>query len=163
MAWLRTRDTAAADGLIEALHPAGWPLRVEAPPWLVANASWAPSVSKTGQTRGAETPGPVSISRTLWVHLLNVSAFYPAGDTGFRGMGADPVYAGAVASDAQIAQGGRVVRVNTPVKNIVIAAPGLSVARARLAIAGTEIAPSPDGTFLIPEVDIHDVLVLQCR
>jgi hypothetical protein len=99
----------------------------------------------------------------VWVHLLNVSAFYPAGDTGFRGMGADPVYAGAVASDAQIAQGGRVVRVNTPVKNAVIAVPGLSVARARLAIAGTEVSPSPDGSYVIPEVDIHDVLVLECR
>ncbi|MCL4206352.1 MAG: beta-galactosidase trimerization domain-containing protein [Pirellulaceae bacterium] len=163
LAWLRSRDTAAADRLIDALMPGEWPLQVEAPPWLVVNASWAPTDPKTGQAFGEQTSVPVPISRTLWIHLLNVSAFYPAGDTGFRGMGADPVYAGAVASDAQIAHGGRVVRVNTPVKNIVIAVPGLSIDRAQLAIAGTEIAPSPDGTFVIPEVDIHDVLVLECR
>ena len=146
LAWLRSRDAEAAERLIEALRPGDWPLQIDAPPWLAVNASWAPG----------------RVGQTLWVHLLNVSAFYPAGDTGFRGLGAEPVYAGAVASDAQITQGGRIVRNNTPVKNLAIAAPGRSVAQARLGIAGTELRPSSDGSYLIPEIEIHDVLVLEC-
>jgi hypothetical protein len=143
--WLRRRDTAAADRLLAALQPDRWPLRVAAPPWLVVNPTWAPG----------------RVGKTLWVHLLNVSAFYPGGDTGFRGMGADPVYAGDVASDAQIAPGGRVVRIHQPVHDAVIAVADRQVTSARLGVAGEQLSPAPDGSYTIPQVDIHDVLVFE--
>ncbi|MGC9316783.1 MAG: hypothetical protein ACP5KN_01960, partial [Armatimonadota bacterium] len=97
----------------------------------------------------------------LWLHMLNVSAFYPGGDTGFRGMGLEPVYAGEVASDAEIVAGARVSREMRPAREIVVATPGLEVARARLGVAGTAIEPVADGTLVVPQIDVHDVLVLE--
>ncbi len=143
--WLRRRDPAAADRLLAALQPDRWPLRVAAPPWLVVNANWAPD----------------RVGKTLWVHLLNVSTFYPGGDTGFRGMGAEPVYAGEVASDARIAPGGRVVRIHQPVHDAAIAVADRQVTGARLGVADEQLSPAADGSYTFPQVDLHDVLVFE--
>jgi hypothetical protein len=95
------------------------------------------------------------------VLLLNVSAFYPGGDTAFRGLGAEPVTAPPVASDAQIVQGGRVARINRPVRDAQVVVAGRQPASARRGIAGIELQPAADGSYRIPEVDVHDVLVFE--
>ncbi|MBI5686639.1 MAG: beta-galactosidase trimerization domain-containing protein [Verrucomicrobia bacterium] len=143
--WLRTREEATAESLLKAVRAVAAPFTVEAPRSLVANAVFSAN------------------RKALWLHLLNVSAFYPQGDTGFRGMGQQPVYAGSVASDAQIVRGGKAKRENIPARNVIVRAPGFDVKNARLGVAGTAIKPGPDGSFIIPEVTIHDVLVLEMK
>jgi len=141
--WLRQRRPESERALIEAASAAPPPFVVEAPQSLSVTASWGPQ------------------RRRLLLHLLNVSAFYPLGDTGFRGMGEQPVYAGDVASDAQILEGGKVKRVNVPARNVVVRTPGLKVKSAALGVSGSPIAREPGGHWVLPEIDVHDVLVLE--
>lgn len=141
--WLRTREEGALRAVLEAVSTPEAPLVVDGPRSLAVNASWAP---------GREA---------LWVHMLNVSAFYPLGDTGFRGLGEAPVYAGDAASDADIVQGGKVIRESTPAREVAVGAPGLGVRRAYLGVSGTPVERDEAGRFVVPEVDVHEVLVLE--
>jgi hypothetical protein len=141
--WLRSRDQGAEQAVLDAVSVAPAPLAVEAPRWLATNPCWAPG------------------RREVWLHMLNVSAFYPLGDTGFRGMGQEPVYAGEVASDAQIMEGGKIKRTNVPVREVVVRVPGFAVRSARLGVAGTPVQPDAEGRLVVPEVDVHEVLVLE--
>jgi hypothetical protein len=143
LTWVRKRDDAAERAVIEAIAQSPAPWQVQAPRSLCVVGSWAPGRS------------------AVWLHLLNASAFYPLGDTGFRGQESEPVYAGDVAGDADIMPGGKVKRVTVPATDIVVTAPGLDVASVRLGIAGTTIEPDADGRFVIPEIDVHDVLILE--
>ncbi len=143
--WLRERDASAEATVLEALAPRPAPVQVEAPRSLCVNATWSPDREE------------------IWLHMLNVSAFYPGGDTGFRGMGEEPVYAGDVASDAQIVAGGRVSRDSRPIEEVVVSTPGLHVTSARLGVAGTALEASRDGSIVVPQVDVHDVLVLEVQ
>jgi len=141
--WLRNRDARGAEAVLRAVREAPLPIEVEAPRSLAVNATWAPD------------------RKALWLHLLNVSAFYPLGDTGFRGLGAEPVYAGEVASDASILQGGKVKRVNVPATGIIVRVPGFQVRSARLGVAGETITPDGQGRYAVPGIAVHDVLVLE--
>lgn len=141
--WLREREAGSAETVLRAVREAQAPIEVEAPRSLAANATWAP-----GRT-------------ALWPHLLNVSAFYPLGDTGLRGLGAEPVYAGKVASDASILLGGKVKRVNVPATGIAVRVPGFEVRSARLGVAGQAVEPDGRGPYILPEIAVHDVLVLE--
>ncbi len=143
LAWVRERDEAAARTLMAAIGQARAPWQVQAPRSLCVSGSWAPG------------------RNAVWLHMLNVSAFYPLGDTGFRGLGQEPVYAGDVASDAQIMLGGKVKRVSAPAEDIVVTAAGLKVASARLGVSGTVIEPDAQGRYVVPQIDVHDVLVLE--
>jgi len=138
--WLRTRDAKAEQAVIEAVTAVPAPIQVDAPRSLASVPMW----SKDRQQ--------------IWLHLLNVSAFYPGGDTGFRGQGNEPVYAGDVASDAQLIQGGSVPRVIVPAEGITVKVAAKS---ARLAIAGVELKPDPNGVFRLPAIEVHDVLVIE--
>jgi len=134
--WLRTRDKQVAESLLAPIRDVPAPVAVEAPKSVAVNAIWAPG------------------RKAVWVHMLNASAFYTNGDTGFRGMDREPVYPGD-------AEPGKPKRVNVPAKNVVVRAPGLNVKEARLGVAGEEIEPGPDGEFAVPKLDVHDVLVLE--
>ena len=143
-AWLRERQTEAGSRLLAGLRLADAPLRVEAPRSLAVNAVWSPD------------------RRALWIHLLNVSAFYPGGDTGFRGVEQKPVYSGDMASDGALALGERVSRVNTPATGVRVHVTGFKAARARLGVSGETLRrEAKDGAFSLPEIPIHDVLVLE--
>ena len=143
LAWVRERDRAAEEALMAAVSAVPAPYQVQAPRSLCVAGSWAPGRS------------------ALWLHLLNVSAFYPLGDTGFRGQDQEPVYAGDAASDADLMPGGKIKRVNVAATDVVVTTRGLAIKRAYLAIAGTVIEPDAQGRLVIPEIDIHDVLVME--
>ena len=141
--WLRQRNQTAARNLLDAVKDEPPPVDIQAPASLAANPCWSPN------------------RHAVWLHLLNVSAFYPLDDTGFRGIGGKPVYAENVASDAQIMLGGKVKRINTPASDIRVRTPGLEVRSARLAVAGVTVTPDDAGFLVLPHVDVHDVLVLE--
>lgn len=138
--WLRSRDAQAEQKLLGAVTAVPPPVQVDGPRSLAAVPMWSPD------------------RQQIWLHLLNVSAFYPGGDTGFRGQGHEPVYAGDVASDAQLLQGGRVPRVNVPAEGVTVKVAAKS---ARLAIAGVELKPDAKGVFHLPAIEVHDVLVIE--
>ena len=142
LVWVRERDRAAAASLTEALVQVAPPFTVVAPPSLAVTAAWAPG------------------RQALWVHLLNVSAFYTGEDTGFRGIGREAVYAGAVASDAQIAAGGKVRRVSMPATDVALRFTGLQPKAVRLGLSGQALPVAVDGTVRIPHVDVHEVVVV---
>jgi len=143
LSWVRERDEAAARRLLDALTATPPPFTVEAPKTLVVNATWGPQ------------------RQTLWLHLLNVSAFYPGGDTGFRGQDETPVYAGPAASDGEIIKGGKVRRENVPARNIVIKLRDWQPKIARLGRTGEPLNTKIDGSIRVPEVDAHEVVVVE--
>lgn len=143
LTWLRGRDAESEQAVLSALAARPAPVQVRAPRSLCVNATWSPDRDE------------------LWLHMLNVSAFYPGGDTGFRGMGEEPVYAGEVASDAEIVVGGRISRDTRPIREIEVTAPGLNVSAARLGVAGAPVEVGDGGRMVVPEIGIHDVLVLE--
>jgi hypothetical protein len=144
LTWLRTRDAGAEQAVLSSLAAIPSPLTLEAPRSLAMNACWSPD--------GAE----------LWIHLLNVSAFYPGGDTGFRGVGEEPVYAGAVATDAALVTGGAAQRVNRPAEDVRLVV-SLPVETARLTIAPEALVEESAGHYRIRTVDVHDTLVLELK
>ncbi|MGH8247907.1 MAG: hypothetical protein ACREUU_15915, partial [Gammaproteobacteria bacterium] len=113
-----------------------------AQPSLFVNASWSPG------------------RKAMWLHLLNVSAFYRGGDTGFRGMGKGPA-GPRVASDAELAMGGKVQRISRPEKGVIAVNRRLKVRSARLAVSGARLKLDGQGRISFPEIDVHDVLVLE--
>jgi hypothetical protein len=48
-----------------------------------------------------------------------------------------------------------------PQKNIKVRLNGWTVQSAKLAIAGTELQPGSDGTITVPQIDLHDTLVVE--
>lgn len=140
--WLRERDESAMERVIQSLAGLGNPpFVVEAPRWLVVNAFRAPGANE------------------VWMHLLNVSAYYPNGDTGFRGMRRDPVYPG---SWPEIHQAdGKVKRQHVPVRHVALDVSGLNPVRVYLGVGGDDLERDETGRFIIPEVDVHEVLVIE--
>jgi hypothetical protein len=143
LSWVRERDEAAAHRLLDALTATPPPFTVEAPKTLVVNAVWGPE------------------RKTLWLHLLNVSAFYPGGDTGFRGQDEAPLYAGPAASDADIIKGGKVRRENVPAKRLVIKVRDWQPKMARLGLTGQPLNTKINGSIRVPEVKTHEVVVVE--
>jgi hypothetical protein len=141
LAWVRTRDRDAAASLLKAIGSVPPPHTVDAAPSLFVNACWEPG------------------RKSLWFHLLNVSAFYPDGDTGFRGAGAVRRPAQPTRSDAQIAAGGRVPRVGRPERGAITFGGGLRVRRARLGVSGADLRIQ-NGRISLPDIEVHDVLVV---
>ena len=140
--WVRTRDRDAARRLLGAFEAVPAPYTVEAAPSLFVSPCWAPG------------------RKSLWLHLLNVSAFYPGGDTGFRGMAGTPAYSGPAASDAQIAAGGKLRRTGRPEKGIFELNRSLNVKSARLGVSGAKLRIDTRRRIILPEIETHDVLIL---
>jgi len=158
LAYCRSRNAAAPEWLLAAVRTRPLPMVVEAPPTLVVNLFEAPSPASpaaasppTSATEAASGP------RQWWVHLLNVSHLMPDGDSGFRGLEQPPV---AKPQTGDPATGRRLGWPLVPARNVRVRLTGARVTRARLAVAGTDLPVAADGTVTVPEVRLHDVLVL---
>jgi len=151
LAYCRSRDAAAAERLLAAVRVRPLPMVVEAPPTLVANLFEAPAPP-------APPAAPAAGPRGWWIHLLNVSHLMPDGDSGFRGLEQPPV---AKPQTGDPATGRRLGWPLVPARNVRVRLTGAKVTRARLAVAGTDLAVADDGTVTVPEVGLHEVVVLR--
>ncbi len=143
LAYARERSGPLADALMNAVLQVPRPIEFDAPSTLVCNAFW-------GKDR-----------KSVIVQMLNVSAFMPGGDTGFRGIGRPAEFRGDVASDAQLeGSGDAVARVNVPAKNVKVRLRDMAVAGAKLTVAGVDLEPDATGAYVVPIVDDHEALVL---
>jgi hypothetical protein len=138
-AWTRDRDRAAADALLEAIRdrPTPLPLEVNGPPSLVANMFINPADPNE-----------------RWIQLLNVAHLYPGGDAGFRGLRRPP------AKD-RLPGSGNYGWPMKPASSVRLRLPGMNPQSARLAIAGEELSIDADGWMTVPEVELHDVVVVE--
>lgn len=144
LSYCRARDRAAGEAWVEVIRATPMPFAVEAPDTLVVNLFRSPDKAE------------------YWVHLLNVSAFMPNGDSGFRGLDQPPAQIEDVASDAELAgKSGHVRLRHVPARNVVFRLTQGGVSSARLVVAGQQLTVAADGSVAIPEVDLHDVLVLR--
>jgi len=141
LAYCRSRD-ADAKALVAAVRTRPLPIEVEAPTSLVTNLFHNPKKE-----------------RERWIHLLNVSHLMPQGDTGYRGMNRPPARRETASGGAQSTFGSPLV----PAKNIRLRLRDVRPVRARLAIAGTNLPIEQDGTIVVPEVRLHDVVVVVCE
>ncbi len=132
MAYARDRDGQQADTLIDAIRTVPLPFEVNAPEWLEVTAMWGPE------------------RKSVYLHMLNVSAFMPDGDTGFRGV-AQPAAEGAE----------DIPRLTVPAENLVIRPTAWPIASARLGVAGTTLSPDATGAWTVPSVLDHEVLILK--
>lgn len=138
--WARDRDPAARE-LINALRRHPQPVTIEAPNWICADPF--------------ENPGDPA---EKWLHILNIAHLMPNGDSGFRGLKRDPVET----RPTKFAVKGRSVGPPiTPTKNIRVRLDGPPPKSARLAIAGHDLPVDPNGWITIPEIKLHDVLVIR--
>ena len=143
LAYARERSQAHRAALMAAINTTSLPIEFEAPATVVCNPFWGPE------------------RKTIMVQMLNVSAFMPGGDTGFRGVGRPAETAGEVASDAQLeAAGGHAARRNVPAHGVKVAPRAFEVRSARLLISGQDLTPDDAGAFIVPVVDDHEVLIL---
>jgi hypothetical protein len=139
----RSRDRRLAVKLAQAITETPMPFRVEAPNTLAVNMFRSPD------------------KQELWVHFLNVSAFMTKGDSGFRGLDQPSAAVKDVASDAQLgSEGQRIGGANVPARNVVFSLPGRHIISAKLVVADKTLQPDEKGRFTIPEIDLHDVLVI---
>lgn len=146
LAWTRNRDWKAAKFLLSAVRAVPAPVEVEAPTTLVVNTFRSPD------------------GRELWVHMLNVSAFMPNGDTGFRGLGKPPAPREDQATDAAFAEGeGDQFPPLVPATDVKIRFRDWDVVLGRLVVAGAQLMPAEDGAFTVPVVEDHDTLVVELR
>ncbi len=136
LAWCRQRNPAPGEKLLAAVARRPLPLMVEAPPSLVANMFENPRDPKQ-----------------RWIHLLNVSHMMPAGDTGFRGLKQPGIKGGDLPP-------GRRGWPLVPAKNIVLQLPNQKVKAARLGVAGTDLTIDEAGRIVVPEIGLHDVVVV---
>ncbi|MFQ5808051.1 MAG: hypothetical protein ACE5JM_00410 [Armatimonadota bacterium] len=132
--YARDRDEQRAEWLLKAIATVPFPFEVNAPEWLEVTPMWGPQ------------------RKSVYLHMLNVSAFMPGGDTGFRGIGR-PV----------AERDGSHARVNVPVENVTVRPRAWDVARARLGVAGADLAPDGTGAYIVPSVVDHEVLVLELQ
>jgi hypothetical protein len=83
------------------------------------------------------------------------------GDSGFRGLDQPSAAVKDVASDAQLgSEGQRIGGANVPARNVVFSLPGRHIISAKLVVADKTLQPDEKGRFTIPEIDLHDVLVI---
>ncbi|MBM4085489.1 MAG: hypothetical protein FJ272_11920, partial [Planctomycetes bacterium] len=143
LAYVRDRDQKAVSGLLDAIRRISPPLEVHAPPYVLANTFHSLD------------------GKQLWVHLLNVSDYMPNDDTGFRGLESKPQFAGDGATDARVEFSDKPAqRVHRIAQSIVLTPRAWKVKSASLGVAGTVLPLAPDGSVTVPELDVHDVLVL---
>jgi hypothetical protein len=144
LSYCRSRDAEAVGALLNDLDRASLPFDVEAPPWVVVNMFRSPD--------GEE----------LWVHLLNVSHLMPNGDSGFRGLDQPPVPAGDIDSGEPTDPSRRSIGAAlVPARNIVFRSKGYRIRSARLVMGDRELPVRKNTEMMIPELDLHDILVLQ--
>ncbi len=144
LAWCRDRDANAAESLLKAIGHRPLSLEVQGPSWLVTNVFLNPANA-----------------REHWVHLLNVSHLMPHGDAGFRGMNRQPAVAGETGSDADTgAAGATVGGPLLPARDVVLRLRDVRPTAARLAIAGKELSADAEGRIRLPELGLHDVLIV---
>ncbi|MEW6356938.1 MAG: beta-galactosidase trimerization domain-containing protein [Planctomycetota bacterium] len=143
LAYVRNRDVEAVKALMSELRATPLPIEFDAPPSIVANTFYGPA------------------RKSLYIHLLNVSMYMPNDDTGFRGLEQPPKFVADTASDAQIEGSNKAVEgKHRIIKNIVVRPKAWKVKLAVLAIAGQEIEIKDDGSIVVPQIDVHDVLLL---
>ncbi len=138
LAYCRDHEAEPAKLLASSVREHPLPLSVQAPAWLVANMFVNPD--DAGQR---------------WIHLLNVSHLMPEGDSGFRGMNRPP----SKPSPSGRGVGGPLV----PVENVVLELRDGHPKQARLAIAGRELSIDADGRITVPELGLHDVVVVTLK
>jgi hypothetical protein len=134
VAYARERDERMAEQLLKAIATVPFPCEVNAPEWLEVTPMWGPR------------------RKSVYLHMLNVSAFMPDGDTGFRGLGR-PV----------AERDGGDARVNVPVENVTVHPRAWDVGRARLGVARADLAPDGRGAYIVPSIVDHEVLVLELQ
>ncbi|MFP4057758.1 MAG: alpha-amylase family protein [Candidatus Brocadiia bacterium] len=140
LAYCRRRDAEAAQALLGAARRVELPFQVDAPKTLVVNLFRSPD------------------GRERWVHLLNVSPFFPGGDTGFRGVGRPSA---PVEHTGDPETGRRIGGPLVPATDVVFRLAEAKPRSARLVVADQELAVGEDGQVTVPRVDLHDVLVLE--
>ncbi len=143
LAYARERSEELSKPLLEAIGEVEPPLEIEAPASIAANALWGPE------------------RKSVLVQLLNVSAFMPGGDTGFRGLGRPAAPPKDTASDGDIKAGGRVRRVNVPARDIVIRPRAWPVKRATLVLHDQELRRRADGGYVVPVLGDHEIVKLE--
>ena len=136
LAWCRQRDAEGSKVLLKAIERNPLPLVVEAPSSLVTNMFENPQDSKQ-----------------RWIHLLNVSHMMPDGDSGFRGLKQPGV------KGSELPEGRRGWTL-IPARNIALQLHNQKIKSARLAIAGTELSVDATGRITVPEIELHDVVVV---
>jgi hypothetical protein len=136
VAYARERDERQVDSLLKAIRSVPFPFETEAPEWLEVTPMWGPE------------------RKSIYLHMLNVSAFMPGGDTGFRGVARPSAHR----DDA-----GAVRRVSVPIENVVIRPRAWQVASARLGVGGNELKPDTTGAYIVPLVTDHEVLILDLQ
>ncbi|MBT4814501.1 MAG: hypothetical protein HON70_02320 [Lentisphaerae bacterium] len=145
----RQRNQRPGKTLLAALQRPTPPFGVTAPPYVAVNAFWNPRHDE------------------IWVHLLNASYFYMHGkDCGFRGVNRPPTTTQDLASDGQMtrlsaADDGPLYK-HRPVQGITVAVNRWSVAAART-VRSTQTLEIRDGRVVLPELDLHEVIVLKLR
>lgn len=129
--YARNRDKQQKKNLLRLISQVESLLDVEAPPSLVVNAFY-----------GKE-------KKELIIHMLNVSPYMPDGDMGFRGIRRPAV------------KGYKITNEYIPAQNVAIRPKAWTVKSARLIVAGTGIEPDSTGAIVVPNIDIHDTLVIE--
>lgn len=142
-AYARERDERQAERLLKAILSVPFPFETEAPEWLEVTPMWGPE------------------RKSVYLHMLNVSAFMPDGDTGFRGLGRPPAPTADAGQDVKGAGGVR--RVTVAVENARIRPRAWQVRSARLGVADIELKPDATGAYVVPIITDHDVLVLNLQ
>ena len=144
--YVRHRDKDGVKQLLDVIKETSSPIEIEGPPTLATTFMYGPN------------------RRQLWIHMLNVSAYMPNKDTGFRGCEEEAKYVKDAASDAQVVISDKPVKgEHELLRNIVVRPKAWSVTSAKLAIDGRSIEVRDDGSIVVPEVDVHDVLVVNVK
>jgi len=140
--YVRNRGRVAQ--LLAAINQTPLPIEIEAPPTLATTFMYSPD------------------RKQLWIHLLNVSAYLPNSDTGFRGCEQQAQYVKGAASDADVVISDEPVEGKHEVlRDIAVRPNAWQVRAAKLAIANRELGIGADGSAVVSELDVHDVLVLR--
>ena len=138
--YARERKRSGLDGVLEFIRSENYPFDIEAPPFILANAFYGRD-------------------RQVWIHLLNVSDYMPFGDTGFRGLSLPPMFLQSPAGAEYAAEPPD--RTHSKATSVRVKPHAWKVKSAKLGLSGQELSVKEDGTIIVPEVDIHEVLVLE--
>jgi hypothetical protein len=132
------------DSLARLIPETALPFTVEAPPWLVVNVFRSPD------------------SQELWVHLLNVSHMMPDGDSGFRGLDQPAVPVGKeVTNETPTPARRHIGEPLVPVRGVRFRLREGKADSARLVIAEETLPLRRKKEVVLPEVGLHEVLVLE--
>jgi len=141
--YARKRDKKLASILLDIIRKVPLPIEIEAPASLVVNTFYSKD------------------KESILVHFLNVSAFMPYEDTGFRGMQASSIKKDTSTDAMLTASKATVVRNNIPARNIIIYPKAWRVRSASLVVAKKIVKQRSDNSFLVPVVNDHEIIELR--